>query len=136
TAALGLTAASPDGEMSMSVAALELLAAHAVAELGTYAALGEHPFGGVVGDAGGAFGPVAGAGADAAAGEPAEADVLASAQQMVPTARREKFQALYLALGASPAAQHLSPAARAARALALAGRGDESISARERASIA
>jgi hypothetical protein len=36
TAALGLMAPSPDSEQSMSVAALELLAAQAVAELGTY----------------------------------------------------------------------------------------------------
>src|SRR6185436_5503814 len=38
-AALGLNAAMPEGEVAMSVAALELLAARAVAELGTFAAL-------------------------------------------------------------------------------------------------
>ena len=41
--ALGLNAAAPDGQQSMSVAALELLAAQAVAELGTYAALADRP---------------------------------------------------------------------------------------------
>src|SRR6185295_16247285 len=40
-AALGLNAAVPDGQSAMSVAALELLAAQAVAEIGTYAALSE-----------------------------------------------------------------------------------------------
>src|SRR5204863_1472549 len=40
-AALKLDASAPDGQQSMSVAALELLAAQTVAELGTYAALSE-----------------------------------------------------------------------------------------------
>ncbi|MGE5184588.1 MAG: hypothetical protein ACM31C_21100, partial [Acidobacteriota bacterium] len=58
------------------------------------------------------------------------------ASAMVATSRRAKFEALYLALGQSPAGKSFTPAARAARALALAGRGDETMSARERASIA
>jgi hypothetical protein len=55
---------------------------------------------------------------------------------MVATSRRSKFEAMYVALGQSPQARTWSPAARAARALALAGRGDESITALERAQIA
>jgi hypothetical protein len=55
---------------------------------------------------------------------------------MVPSARRDKFEALYLALSQSPSGRTTSPSARAARALALAGRGDEMISARERATVA
>src|SRR5262249_35216928 len=40
-AALGMTAIGSDGQLSMSVAALELLAAQVVAEIGTYTALAE-----------------------------------------------------------------------------------------------
>jgi len=141
--ALGLTAAAPDGEQSMSVAALELLAAQAVAELGTYAALGER------GDAIGADGatdpqgltssvgaPQPGA-TDGRAAEPSETDVLDAAVSMVPAARRARFEALYVALAQSPTARSWSPAARAARALALAGRGDDApLSAYERAASA
>jgi hypothetical protein len=133
TAALGLSAPAPDGEMSMSIAALELLAAQAVAELGTYTALGESS---------GALSSVASRASDGAtapvgaAGEASDKDVLASAAAFVPASRRDKFQALYIALGQSPSGRTSSPAARAARALALAGRGEESITARERASIA
>jgi hypothetical protein len=118
TAALGMNATGSDGQHSASVAALELLAAQAVAELGTYSALsdGERA---------------------AMADEPAsERDVLASAAAMVPSARRDKFDALYIALSQSPSGRTASPSARAARALALAGRGDEGISARERATVA
>jgi hypothetical protein len=43
---------------------------------------------------------------------------------------------MYVALGQSSPARSWSPAARAARAVALAGRGDDSITARERAAIA
>jgi hypothetical protein len=139
TAALGLNAATPDGELSMSVAALELLAAQAVAELGTYAALGEHPMFAGSDDAAGGTTSVsrrAGGMPVTSGGDAIEADVLASADAMVPSSRKDKFQALYLALGQSPSGRNWSPAARAARALALAGRGDESVSARERASVA
>jgi len=139
TAALGLNAAAPDGEMSMSVAALEMLAAQSVAELGTYAALSERGLS-IGADGSVSMMPtVAGASVGTgtvATGEGAEADVLASAEAMVPQARREKFQALYLALGQSSSGKAWSPAARAARALALAGRGEETISSHERASIA
>jgi len=144
TAALGLNAAAPDGELSMSVAALELLAAQAVAELGTYAAFADRGALTIGADGGLVFAPQAQSGssggyvsaAAAAGGEGVETDVLSSAAAMVPAARRDKFQALYVALSQSPAGRAWSPAARAARALALAGRGDESVSARERAQVA
>ena len=252
-AALGLNAAVPDGQIAMSVAALELLAARAVAELGTFAAL-EVPSLGEVGRPGGTLGAAAGgalgataaggalgvaaggalgaarlggvlgfgavpgaadeagvagfdpvfveaaaaAGADGAAaaaalaggaaadvasgtagqagaavgeglavggparqypfmpagrrldggaalagaapgslGEPGERDVLAAAGELVPSTRRARFEALYLALGQSTAGRSWSPAARAARALALAGQTEDvPISARARAAAA
>jgi hypothetical protein len=100
----------------MSIAALELLAAQAVAEIGTYAALGEAP---------------QAQPQTSTSTSTTEADVVAAAAAMVPSARREKFEAMYVALGRGG-----SPAARAARAIALAGRGEETISARERATLA
>lgn len=173
-AALGMTAAGSDGQLSMSVAALELLAAQVVAEVGTYAALAEADAGARVlaGEAGmagavdstGAAGTVAGAtelssgssrvaalaagapgallsgrdGKDAAPGsEPGEAEVLGAAAAFVPAARRARFDALYVALSQTAAGRSWSPAARAARALALAGRGDDTVvTARERAASA
>ena len=72
----------------------------------------------------------------AAGGEPSETDVLTSATSMVASSRRAKFEAMYIALGQNAQARSWSPAAKAARALALAGRGDESITALERAQIA
>jgi hypothetical protein len=203
-AALGMTAAGSDGQLSMPVAALELLAAQVVAELGTFTALsradaaarelagesGLAPGGFDGGDAGApttasasaslAAGPLVtgsfatgspatgaqaagssidgafAAGSPAAAGlpgalagrrdaaasavstaEPGEADVLAAAATFVPAGRRARFEALYVALSQSSAGRSWSPAARAARALALAGRGDNaSSSARERAATA
>lgn len=136
TAALGLQAASPHGEQGISVAALELLAAQAVAELGTYAALGEHTqLGGEHTQLGGEpRGSVATSAMTIA--EQRDEDVPATASALVPESRRDKFQALYVALSQSPAGRAASPAARAARALALAGRGDDTVSARERATIA
>jgi hypothetical protein len=69
--------------------------------------------------------------------EPAEADVLASASALVPSSRRGRFDALYIALSQSPSSASWSPAARAARALALAGQGEDGArSARERAAFA
>jgi hypothetical protein len=182
-AALGMNAAAPDGQLSMSVAALELLAAQVVAELGTYTALSDaHAAAlGIAGD-GEASSAAAGRGAlrpgaaardllaptgsvepgavravqaadagrspaalagrrDAAfaapGAEPGEAEVLGAAVALVPASRRARFEALYVALGQSPAGVHWSPAARAARALALAGRGeDAAVTARERAAAA
>jgi hypothetical protein len=159
-AALGMTALGSDGQLSISVAALELLAAQVVAELGTYTALSEAEAG-RRGDAAGVLGAAGTAGATAARdgepgierdavasgrsgqppaagrGEPSEPDVLAAASAYVPAARRARFEALYLALGPSGAGRSWSPAARAARALALAGRGEDSVgSARARAASA
>jgi hypothetical protein len=141
-AALGLTAASPDGEQSMSVAALELLAAQAVAELGTYAAfapdradradVAQTSSTSVATTATPSSSPEAAIHSSA----PSDSEVLAAAAAMVPTSRRGKLEAMYVALGQSHSARSWSPAARAARALALAGRGDETITAYERASIA
>jgi len=182
-AALGMTASGSDGQLSMSVAALELLAAQVVAELGTYTALSEADtaarelagessggapssalqgagadvLAGVAGSLSGASGSASAAGATpgalaaaatspgaarATAGraepgaEPGEADVLGAAAALVPGARRARFEALYVALSQSSAARSWSPAARAARALALAGRGEPVMSARERAAAA
>ncbi len=156
--ALGMSAAMADGPQSMSVAALELLAAQAVAEIGTYAALSDRPYelaaaqtviqaqaGGATAD--GASTPSAQmpyvSGASTAQpsaptfAEPAEADVLGAAVALVPMARRARFDALYVALSQSPSGRTWSPAARAARALALAGRGEGSPStAYERAAMA
>ncbi len=157
-AALGLDAAVPDGAMAMTVAALELLAAQAVAEIGTYAALQPEARAAavaagddVVGEPrtmlGGSVGTAAAAGATTsnatttpttpmtAAREPSERDVLDTVSALVPTTRRARFDALYLALGQSVTGREWSPAARAARALALVGRGDEgsTLSAHERA---
>ncbi|MEO8845208.1 MAG: hypothetical protein ABI591_05160 [Kofleriaceae bacterium] len=145
-AALGLSAASPDGEQGMPVAALELLAAQSVAALGTYASLGVGfgmpSFADEAQPSSPKPSPFAAAPAmpalasESAAVEPSEGDVLTSATTMVASARRAKFEAMYIALGQSPHASSWSPAAKAARALALAGRGDESITALERAQIA
>jgi trimeric autotransporter adhesin len=184
-AALGMNAAGPDGQLSMSVAALELLAAQVVAELGTYTALSDAHAAtlGIAGD-GEASSTAAGRGAlrtgaagrelltqapstasadpgaararqaaeaarspaalagrrDAASGpgaEPGEAEVLGAAAALVSASQRARFEALYVALGQSPAGIHWSPAARAARALALAGRGEDGpVTARERAAAA
>jgi trimeric autotransporter adhesin len=129
-AALGMNASSPDGDQSLSLAALELLAAQAVAELGTYAALGSDR--GPLGTDGATDGITRGAEPSGAADD----GVVASASAMLPASRRDKFQALYVALGQATTGRSASPAARAARALALAGRGEDSVSARERATIA
>jgi hypothetical protein len=144
-AALGMNAPAPDSQQSMSVAALELLAAQAVAEIGTYAALTERPD--AAGGAIGAAGDPASASSIAAArglalpstGEPSEPDVLEAAAALVPAARRARFDALYVSLSQSSSGRSWSPAARAARALALAGRGpadDAPLSARDRAASA
>ncbi len=149
-AALGLTASAPDGAQSMSVAALELLAAQAVTEIGTYAALDEGPAFAMRGGADDVSGQPAGsiapsmpavgsaapapttaattrlaASTSTSPGEPDETEILGTASTMIAPARRARFDALYVALSQSPTGRSLSPAARAARALALAGRGDD-----------
>jgi hypothetical protein len=71
--------------------------------------------------------------------EVSESDVVASAAALVPTSRRARFDALYVALSQSPNGRSWSPAARAARAFALAGQGaDDSprLSAYDRAATA
>ena len=81
----------------------------------------------------GALARVAARGGEAAPAssiEPRDEDVLATASAFVPAARRAKFEALYVALSQSPMGRSASPAARAARAVALAGRGGEMITAR------
>lgn len=147
-AALGLHAAAPDGQQSMSVAALELLAAQAVAELGTFTALSDNASDTTTVESPSSASPASTTTATpavrggaptaiASTSEPAEADVLASASAMVPAARRARFDALYVALSQSSSSASWSPAARAARALALAGRGEDSpVTARERAAFA
>lgn len=155
-AAMGLSAAMPDGEHAMPVAALEILAAKLVAELGTFAGpalaeLGIEPTHVTAGKAPAslpmpvAAGPAGvraglGGGAEFGAGadEASEAVVLSSAAATVGAARRARFDALYVALSESPAGRTMSPAARAARALALANRDEESpvLSSRERAALA
>jgi hypothetical protein len=139
TAALGLSAPTPDGDHASSIAALELLAARTVAELGTYSVLGEQPREDELsrdGELAGADAQRTGGAAPSAAAEPRDEDVLAAASAYVPASRRDKFHALYVALGQSASARTWSPAARAARALALAGRGEDTITARERATVA
>jgi hypothetical protein len=157
-AALGMTAAGSDGQLSTSLAALELLAAQVVAELGTYTALSEAEaatrgvagaldpgssgtlgagLGALVGASPGAFAARRDGSGAAPGAEPGEVDVLDAAAAFVPAARRARFEALYVALGQSAAGRGWSPAARAARALALAGRGeDAAVTARERAAAA
>ena len=63
--------------------------------------------------------------------------MLGAAAALVPASRRARFEALYVALGQSPSGIHWSPAARAERALALAGRAEAGpVTARERAAAA
>lgn len=155
-AAMGLGAAMPDGEHAMPLAALEILAAKMVAELGSYAspfvesllASGAESPGlaaaGAAARSAGAFGqaaPVVAGGSWAGpqrAEEASEAAVLESAAASVGAARRARFDALYVALAESPAGRMMSPAARAARALALANRDEDAValSSRERAALA
>jgi hypothetical protein len=81
--------------------------------------------------------PVGPVDSDGRPAEPTEAVVLESAQAIIGPSRRARFESLYLALGQSPMARTWSPAAKAARALALANRGDDTAaSARERAALA
>jgi trimeric autotransporter adhesin len=154
-AALGLDAAAPDGNRSLAIAALEVLAARVVAELGTLATAASRgePGPGALETlaASSGIGQISASanegrqgsrslasfgGAPLAEREHIERDVVASMAANVAPGQRERFQALYLALGQS-SARSLSPAARAARALALVGRGGgELATARERAELA
>jgi hypothetical protein len=71
-------------------------------------------------------------------GEASEEAVLSSASASIAGARRARFESLYIALAESTAGRTMSPAARAARALALANRDEDatSLSSRERAALA
>ncbi|MEZ4358671.1 MAG: hypothetical protein R3B48_00710 [Kofleriaceae bacterium] len=144
-AAMGLSAATPDGEHAMPIAALEILAAKMVAELGSFAS----PVAPERGDRGEftGRGPVS-AGVEPSSAAPrvaaeaanpgGERELFASAAASVTGPRRARFEALYLALSQSSEGGSLSPAVRAARALALANRDEEAplLSSRERAALA
>jgi len=141
-AALGLDAASTDGSHAMNVAALELLAAQAVAEIGTYAAISHAEGAGPMTSPASTTEPASSAPSASAPGvmpgmpgspavkrDPSEREVLDTVAAFVPSTRRSRFDALYVALGQSTAGREWSPAARAARALALASRGEDGITA-------
>ncbi len=138
--ALGLTAAPPDGEQAMSVAALELLAASAVAQLGTYAVLGRPQRRTELAPttASDAAHDAPTASADTAG--PAEAATETFGWITTPPKQRAAFEAMYVALAKSAEERQddgsWSPAADAARAVALAGRGDGARTAAERAQAA
>ena len=178
-AALGLRALSPDGAAGLPIAALELLAAQAVADLGTWvtafpglaqgadpallAAYGMPAYAGAPGAYGGAYagamphiaqgaaGPmsfatpgVAAAGSPgamsptgmpwASEAESVEADAVgASTAMAVPATARSRFESVYVALARSTEGQSLSPAARAARAMALLASSTPGMSTRDAA---
>lgn len=148
-AAMGLSAALPEGEHSMSIAALEVLAAKMVAELGSFAS--PALLAASAAESSGASAATAGSPArrapsatmvdlsQPARGEEAsEAEVLSSAATSISSSRRARFESLYVALAESSAGRTMSPAARAARALALANRDEDAttLSSRERAALA
>lgn len=148
-AAMGLSAALPEGEHAMSIAALEVLAAKMVAELGSFASpsLGA-PAASASAEPGVAparrapgatlleLGQAPSERADAM--EASEAAVLSSASASIASSRRARFESLYIALAESTTGRSMAPAARAARALALANRDEDasSLSSRERAALA
>lgn len=148
-AAMGLSAAVPDGEHGMSIAALEVLAAKMVAELGSFASPSLGSPASASGGAEQGASPARRApgatmldlstpvvGSDGM--EASEAAVLSSASASVATSRRARFESLYVALAETPSGRTMSPAARAARALALANRDEDAsaLSSRERAALA
>ena len=150
-AALGLQAggignSETAAELALPVAALELLAARAVADLGTIVSVGDRAT------------PPAMQFANVQPVDASDESPTAALSEAAPTfaqpfvatesraaslspANRERFEALFVALRANPSlldAAMTSPVAQAARAVALAGRrdGDHAMSARERASLA
>ncbi len=152
-AAMGLSAALPEGEHSMSVAALEVLAAKMVAELGSFAS--PALFAGSPASAAAEMGAAVASPARRAPSatmvdlsqprpstgdlsEASENEVLSSAATSISASRRARFESLYVALAESSTGRTMSPAARAARALALANRDEDStsLSSRERAALA
>ena len=149
-AALGLQAggfnnSETSAELALPVAALELLAARAVADLGSVVNVGERAAPPSVATQ---LQPIDASEATAVASTsetpssfaPTFTPTESRAAAMSP-ANRERFEALFVALRANPSlldAAMSSPVAQAARAVALAGRrdGDHSMSARDRASLA
>ena len=143
--ALGLTAAASDGVHSMSVAALELLAAQTVAELGTYAAFGDMtPDGVPLRGRDGLAASTSSSTAASTGGETVElsdnageAEVMSVVCDARPGGTSRPLRCPLRRARQSPNARTMSPAARAARALALAGRGEDApSSAYERAAAA
>ena len=155
-AALDLRAELPEGAAASNVAALELLAAGAVAHMGSFAMPGlvgpEERAAASVDEAAAAPARRPGLAAaspemtltapqDAAGAEPssAEAAEVAAAAE-VPAAERTRFESIYLSLARSAAGRSLSPSVRAARALAIAAAQDGATgqggSAAERARLA
>lgn len=146
-AAMGLSAALPEGEHAMSIAALEVLAAKMVAELGSFASPSMQAMAaGAAGSGAESAAPSRRAPSStfvdisqpAAATEASEEDVLSSASASIAASRRIRFEQLYIALAESNTGRTMSPAARAARALALANRDEDAttFSSRERAALA
>jgi hypothetical protein len=132
-AALDLRADMPEGAAATSIAALELLAAGAVAQIGQIGGIG-----------GGARTPTAPDDADAepaaparlaaaapemtltaptGAAEPSGTEIAETAAAL-PAPQRARFEAIYQSLSRSSAGQALSPSVRAARALAIAAAQD------------
>jgi hypothetical protein len=139
-AALGLTAAPPDGEQAMSVAALELLAASAVAQLGTYAVLGRPQRRTELAQTTASDAAHDAPTASAEISGPPEVAADTFGWITTPPKQRAAFEAMYVALAKSAEERHdegsWSPAADAARAVAFAGRGDGARTAAERAQAA
>jgi hypothetical protein len=154
--AMGLSAALPEGEYAMPIAALEILAAKMVAELGSFAspmapasaAPADVQQGGTPATARTSQASQVGRGSTpamptldargASPNEASEAAVLSSVSATVGQARRARFEALYIALAETSVGRTMSPAARAARALALTNRDEDAgtLSSRERAALA
>ncbi len=134
-AALDLHAEMPQGTAAMEVAALELLAASAVAEMGALvspmAQSMASPSGAddqpVASPRARAFAPAMPSVSTAPGAEMTMTDGTAEPAVeriadaiAVPPAQRAQFESIYLSLTRSPVGQSLSPSARAARALAIA----------------
>jgi hypothetical protein len=158
-AALGLEAAA-SAEAQLPLAALELLAASAVADLGTWVAARGVDVAPVAGAAPAMFSApgapstaAATPSATSAAGRPPLAttaptmtvpsvgsswDSTEGAAAPFEAAQRARFEAVYLALARSPEGVSMSPSARVARALSVMARGDETLrgTALERAAAA
>ena len=141
-AALDLRAELPDGAAATNVAALELLAAGAVAQMGGRVA----PHAGMHDDEAPAIGPALArtipemtlTAPSSGAAEPSTTEIAEAVA--VPAPQRARFEAIYQTLSRSSIGQSLSPSVRAARALAIAAAQDgvsaDGGSAQERARAA